>query len=82
MLAQILIGLTGIAIGIILVIYARKLVEWFGTMATAERYLGYGGTYSALRIIGILLVIIFLLYGTGFLATAIRGIGNAIFGSK
>jgi hypothetical protein len=80
MLVQILIGIAGIAVGVVLVIYARKLVEWFGTMATAERYLGYGGTYSALRIIGIFLVIIFLLYMTGFLAIAIKGIGNAIFG--
>jgi hypothetical protein len=80
MVSQILVGIIGIVVGIVLVIYSRKLVEWFGTMATAERYLGYGGTYTALRIIGIFLVIIFLLYMTGFLSTALRGIGKAIFG--
>jgi hypothetical protein len=80
MVSQIIVGIIGIIIGIILVIYARKLVEWFGTMATAERYLGYGGTYTALRIIGVILVVIFLLYMTGFLATFLKGIGNAIFG--
>jgi hypothetical protein len=80
MVSQIIVGIIGIIIGIILVIYARKLVEWFGTMATAERFLGYGGTYTALRIIGVVLVVIFLLYMTGFLATFLKGIGNAIFG--
>ncbi len=71
MLQAILWGVIFIASGIGLVVYARKLVEWFGTMATAEKYLGSGGTYSALRIMGILSIIIGILVMTGFLDDAL-----------
>jgi TRAP-type C4-dicarboxylate transport system permease small subunit len=80
MIQQILIGLLGIAVGILMVVYARKVVENVGTSATAERYLGGGGSYTALRIGGILLTIIFFLYMTGMLSRVLTSIGRAVFG--
>jgi uncharacterized membrane protein YkgB len=78
MLKQILWGLLLIPTGVGLVVYCRKLVEWFGRSATAEKYLGYGGTYTGLRILGIFLVIIGILIATGFLNTALVGILRGI----
>jgi hypothetical protein len=73
MFQQIFYGIMGIVVGVALVVYARKLVEWFGTMATAERFFGFGGTYTALRIIGIFTSIISFLYMVGFLDNAVIG---------
>jgi uncharacterized protein YjeT (DUF2065 family) len=78
MLSRITWGLVTIAIGFVFVIYARKLVEWFGTMATAEKYLGYGGTYTALRIIGMLAIVIGALVTTGLLNVAVLSIIRAV----
>jgi len=80
MLQQILIGIIGMAIGILMVVYARKIIENIGTSATAERYLGGGGSSTALRIRGILMTFIFFLYMIGFLERVVIGIGRAIFG--
>lgn len=80
MFQQILIGLLGIAVGIALVAYARKIIEFTGTSATAERYLGSGGSYTALRLFGIFLTIVFFLYMTGLLDRIVLGIVHAIFG--
>lgn len=80
MLQQIIIGILGMAVGIFMVAYARKIIENVGTSATAERYLGSGGSYTALRIGGILLITIFFLYMTGLLDRFVIGIGHAIFG--
>jgi hypothetical protein len=81
MFQQIVIGVLGIGIGIFMVAKARWIVENIGTSATAERFLGGGGTYTALRIGGILLSLIFLMYMTGFLNRIVISIVHAIFGS-
>jgi len=65
MFNQIFYGLLGIAIGVCFVAFARKFVEWFGLNGTMERYLGSGGTYTGLRLIGIITIIISFLYMTG-----------------
>jgi len=78
MLGQIIYGIIGMAIGVVFVVYARKLVENFGTIATAEQKLGYGGTYTVLRILGIFIFVVSLLYMTGFLDYAVIKIAEML----
>jgi len=74
MLERVIWGILLGAIGIIAVIYARKIVEFTGTSATLERYLGGGGTYLGLRIFGVLMTLFGTLYIFGFLNQALEGI--------
>lgn len=78
MIDRLMVGIIGMAVGILSIIYARKLVRWFGTMRTAEEKLGTGGTYTAVRIIGVFITTVSFLYMTGLLATVIRNILNAL----
>ncbi|MCU7522771.1 MAG: hypothetical protein HF312_21405 [Ignavibacteria bacterium] len=71
MLDRIIIGTLGVVTGIAFVIYARDLVRWFGSNATMERYLGVGGTYTGLRLLGLFIALVFFLYLTGFLETVV-----------
>jgi hypothetical protein len=80
MLERIVGGLVGSATGILLVIYARKIVEFTGQSATMEKYLGSGGTYLGVRIIGVLVFFLSFLNMFGVLDSFISGIGRAIFG--
>ena len=80
MLERIIGGLFGSGLGILLVIYARKLVEFTGLSATLERYLGDGGTYLGVRILGIIIFLFSFLNMFGVLDTVFSGIGRSIFG--
>jgi hypothetical protein len=80
MLQRVFVGLLFAGGGIAAVVYARKIVEFTGTSATLERYLGGGGTYNGLRIFGTILALFSLLYAFGFLNAAISGIGNFFSG--
>jgi len=53
---------TGIAFLILL--YTEPLVRMIGKMSWAERYLGMGGTYTAWKIIAIVLIFGSLIYLT------------------
>ena len=77
---QIMLGLVGIAIGIVMVVFARVLVNNLGSSSTIERYLGGGGTYTAWRIGGILMITIFFLYMTGLLNRMAEAVGRSVFG--
>jgi hypothetical protein len=70
---QFFFGLIGVVVGVVMVIFARKIVGWFGTSATFERYLGSGGTYTGLRISGILIAIICFLLMVGLLDDVVLG---------
>jgi len=80
MFQRIIGGLVGSGVGIMLAIYARKIVDFTGLSATMERYLGDGGTYLGVRIIGIIVFLFSFLNMFGVMDTVISGIGKAIFG--
>jgi hypothetical protein len=80
MLDRIIGGLFGSATGIMLVIYARKIVEFTGLSSTLERYLGDGGTYLGVRILGLLIFTVSFLNMFGLLDKVISGIARTIFG--
>lgn len=54
MFIRVLVGLIGIPLGIVIMIYKDRIVLTAGKMELAERYLGEGGTYNAWVIIGML----------------------------
>jgi hypothetical protein len=54
---NILISLAAIILGFLVELYTFQIVRTFGHLDWAERYLGPGGSYSAWRIIGILMII-------------------------
>jgi hypothetical protein len=54
---QYLYLLGGLLLGTATIIYTERLVRIFGRMDWAEHYLGPAGTYSAWKIIGVVLII-------------------------
>lgn len=75
---EFMFGLVVLGAGIVMTIYARKIVDWFGTSATFERYLGSGGTYTGLRIVGVLCIVIGLLLMIGKLDDSLSGIFKSL----
>jgi len=63
---RILIFLGAILIGILILKYTERIVSLVGYMEWAERYLGFGGgggTYTAWKIIGLLIIIVGVIIG-------------------
>ncbi|MBI4032282.1 hypothetical protein HY374_01090 [Candidatus Berkelbacteria bacterium] len=65
MLVRILILVLTFAGGLAIIRYAEPIVRTFGTMDWAEKHLGQGGTYSAWKLIGVLIMIFGFLYAIG-----------------
>lgn len=65
LLARIIVFLLSFAAGITLIRGSVWMVRNFGYMDWAERYLGSGGTYSAWKLFGILIIIAGFLYAVG-----------------
>jgi hypothetical protein len=66
MFGQIVFGIIGIPLGILIMVKAHYIVDnMTGSIGFAERYLGGGGTYAFFRILGcaIALVSMFVMFG-------------------
>ena len=61
---KILVFLVCTGIAILILKYTEPLVRMIGKMDWAERYLGMGGTYTAWKLIAILLIVGSLVYLT------------------
>ena len=64
-LARIVVFVLAFAAGLGMIRYSRWIVLNFGYMDWAEKYLGSGGTYSAWKLFGVLIIIWGFLYGIG-----------------
>lgn len=62
---QILVGLIGIPLGILILVYKERIVFTFGKMDWAEQRLGAGGTYNIWVLIGLGVIIGSFLYMIG-----------------
>jgi hypothetical protein len=62
---QYIIGLLGIACGLLLIKYRAKIREFTGLIGFAEKYLGSGGTYTFYLLLGALMIFLSVLYATG-----------------
>lgn len=66
--------------GFLILVYRPVLKDWFGTIAFAERYLGTGGTWTFLAILGFALFVIGLMWAMGTFQTLFFGLFGPIFG--
>ncbi len=51
--------------GILMVVYAGQIVQTIGSIELAERYLGVGGTYPFIKLVGLLLTVLSFVYLVG-----------------
>lgn len=82
-IGRVISGIFFAGLGIASVVYARRIVESVGTSATLEKYLGSGGTYNGIRIIGSLVTIFSILHIFGFaddlVGTIVNFFNNLLF---
>lgn len=78
---QIIGGLIGVILSILLIIYRVPVKHFLGDIDWAEQYLGPGGTYTALLLAGIFGFFISLMVMTGTLDVILGGVSSKFFGS-
>lgn len=64
---RLLVGLIGIPLGVVIIIYRMAIREFIGRLAWAEKYLGIGGTWTAIVLIGIATSVLSFLWMMGTL---------------
>ncbi len=74
------IGISAIALGIVLVIKTNWFVENFGRSEWAETHLGGGGTYTFYKLLGIVIIFVAMMGMTGLLGNFILGTFGKLFG--
>lgn len=80
MITQIIIGIIGIALGFVFVWQSTYIVDHLtGRNAWAEKTFGGAGTYTLIKLIGIVLMFVSLIYMTGFAGKLINAIYNLFF---
>jgi hypothetical protein len=79
---RIVVGLFGIPLGFIIIIYRYHLKQFTGDIAFAETYLGAGGTYNLFVIIGLAISILSMMYAFGTLQEMITGPMGSFFGGS
>jgi len=62
-----LIGLLVIGLGVLILKYTRQTYEFVGSFAWAEKFFGIGGTISALKLFGIVFIVVGALYALGWI---------------
>ena len=65
-MGRILIGLIGIPLGFVIMVYRITIVRFTGKIAFAEQYFN-GGTYTFMVLVGILVSIFSMMYAFGTL---------------
>ena len=79
-MSQILVGLIGIPLGLLIIVYREKIHNVTGTFGWAEQYLGTGGTYTALFGIGLTVSIASLMWMMGTLQAGLIGFLGPLMG--
>lgn len=64
---RILVGLIGIPLGFLVLLYRDKVKDFVGSIDWAEKYLGTGGTWTALILIGVLTIVLSFMFMIGSL---------------
>ena len=62
---QIFQGFVGMVLGFLILVYRPRIMDFTGDIAFAEQYLGSGGTWTFLVILGIGIFIFSLMWATG-----------------
>lgn len=78
---RIILGLLGIAIGILMSLKSEWFLYNVGRLPSVEKYLGsFGGSRLFYQLMGVVVVIISTLYMTGALGRVITAILRGLFG--
>jgi hypothetical protein len=76
---RIFVGLIGMPLGIIIMIYRFHLKQFTGDLAFAEKYLGAGGTYLFFIILGLACSVLSMMYAFGTLQDFLTGTFGSFF---
>jgi hypothetical protein len=74
-----ILGLIGIVAGLLIIKYREKLQTWTGNISFAEKYIGPGGTFTLLLLIGSATVILSILFMTGILQDFVKEAAGPYF---
>lgn len=77
---RIIVGLLGIPLGFLMMIYRYHLKQFTGPIQWAEQYLGSGGTYNLFILVGLCISIVSLMYALGTIQDLFTGGLGPIFG--
>ncbi len=77
---RIIVGIFGIPLGFIIMIYRYQIKQFTGSIPWAEQYLGSGGTYNLYVIIGLIISMVSLMYALGTIQDLFNGALGPIFG--
>jgi hypothetical protein len=81
MFKQIFFGLIGTGIGILMVLKTEAIYDFTGQMGWIEEHFrGFGGTRMFIKLLGILIIFLSLLYMTGMLQNFMVGTFGKFFG--
>ena len=64
---RVLVLIFGVGLGYILIRYNGKMKEIIGSLDWVDKYLGAGGTYLFLKLVGLMLIVLSFLYAVGTL---------------
>jgi len=69
---EITVGVIGMVIGFLMIIYARPIIDFAGRIGWVEEYLGPARSYSFFKFLGLVVIILSLLLATGVLYEFLR----------
>jgi len=78
---QIIGGLVGAILSILIIIYRVPIKHFIGNIAWAEEHLGSGGTFTLLLLFGLFGFFLSLMIMTGTLDLLLGGFVDTLFGS-
>lgn len=79
---RLLIGLIGIPLGFCFIYFRVQIKDFIGNIGWAEKYLGMGGTWLAIVVIGILITVGSFLWMLGVIQDWFVAYFGGIFGSS
>jgi hypothetical protein len=66
-------GLLGMLLGFLIIVFRPRIKDFTGDIGFAERYLGAGGTWTFLLLLGLGIFILSLMWATGSLQSFMTG---------
>jgi len=73
-------GLLGMILGMLVMIFRARIKDVIGDIGFAERYLGAGGTWTFLLLVGVLIFILSLMWALGTLQEFFFKAAGPMFG--
>lgn len=70
---QVVQGLLAMVVGFLILVFRPRIKDFTGDIGFAERYLGVGGTWTFLLIVGVGIFVVGLMWATGTLQNLFWG---------